>query len=1219
MRLYFIRRMFALAAVFIASCMIWHASAHAEQPYSSYWFPKDLLKWSPETDKDAAFNKSGIPLASLYTGYQVNPNVALTPKLVALSSMADHTSGTPSQGSDQFNTYAFQYWQYTDMLVDWAGSSGEGIIVPPSADATDAAHKNGVPILGTIFYPPTAYGGTIGWVNDSLVQNPDGSFPFADKLIEVANYYGFDGWFINQETAGGNTATATKMQQMLKYLQAKKPENMKIMWYDAMIGSGSVSWQGALNANNKVFFQDNEKVSDSMFLDFRWSTNSLSSSNLAATSLGRSPYDLYAGIDVEASGYNSSPRWSSIFPSGGPAVTSLGLYRPDWAYKSSTGQADYYARENKFWVGPNGDPRRTAPGTSWPGIANYISDKTPVTSLPFVTNFNTGQGHIFAVNGEVLRSTDWNNRSLQDVMPTWRWIADSTGTALKPEIDFATAYYGGSSLKVSGDLSPANATQIKLYKTDLPVGSNTKVGIAFKLADPSLTASHMQVGISFSDDPNQFVYLDAGDAPGGSWTTKSIPLGQYAGKRIAAIGFGFASDTVISGYTVNIGQLSVSGGAGQPSQTLEPSAPAMVNEFTGGIIADARLTWTKTDPAAALYEIYRLKPDGTREFLGATPNDAYYVSKINRIGKEMQTTLQIVGIDRDFRHGAPATVTLNWPEYPKPVADFTVSQRYTAPGQPIDLINLSSETADSVNWDVPGGHVDNSSGHPVVTYDQEGTYTIILTASNSSGEDVHTEQINVTWAVSGGLFNLALNKTATASSTCASSEAAKFAFDGNLKTKWCANVGSGPHWLVSDLGGNFAITDIAISHAELGGEAVSMNTYDYRIQLSDDKVNWRDVVDVHGNTKGLTQHMIDLSEARYIRLWVTKPTSTSDIAARIYEFEIKGYSINPAFLSLNNASTAGDVLNLLGTPASPGLHLDLTKMNLLSSDDKLAVAQAIVSGKPVNGYFSSAAIQRVIDQAVAGLDKTAPVTKVTTVPSEPDGQNGWYVHPVELQLTASDNLSGVVKMEYSVDGGVSWLTYTRPVTINEDTATTIIYRSTDAAGNIETAKESLIKLDMTAPAVTVSINDGEAFTDDQVIIPQIVVADAGSGVDADKTIITLDGVQLQPGEALELSRLKLGTHVLVVEASDNAGNTGTFTVHFQTTASIDSLRALVDRFRAKGSIDNEGIANSLLKKLENGNLNSFVNEVSAQSGKHISSEAAACLLRDAAFLIKQHQ
>ena len=211
----------------------------------------------------------------------------------------------------------------------------------------------------------------------------------------------------------------------------------------------------------------------------------------------------------------------------------------------------------------------------------------------------------------------------------------------------------------------------------------------------------------------------------------------------------------------------------------------------------------------------------------------------------------------------------------------------------------------------------------------------------------------MTWAVTGGKSNLALNKTATASSTCASAEAGKFAFDGSLKTKWCANAGSGPHWVMSDLGADYAITDFALSHAELGGEAVSMNTYDYKIQLSDDKANWRDVVDIHGNTKGRTEHTIDLSEARYVRLWVTKPASTTDNAARIYEFEIDGYAVNPVFFILNQAATAANALDLLDSPASPGLHLDLTKWRLLSGDGKLDVAQAIVSGKPAAGYSAA--------------------------------------------------------------------------------------------------------------------------------------------------------------------------------------------------------------------------------------------------------------------------
>jgi endo-beta-N-acetylglucosaminidase D/PKD repeat protein len=1206
------KKMIVCAVMLLASCLIWHSTASAKQPYSSYWFPNDLLNCSPDKDKDAAFNKSGIPLATRYTGYQLNPNATLDPKLVALSSMADHTSGNPSQGSDQFNAYAFQYWQYVDLLVDWAGSSGEGIIVPPGADANDSAHKNGVPILGTIFYPPTAYGGKIQWVNDSLVQNPDGSFPFADKLIEVAQYYGFDGWFVNQETAGGNSVTATKMQLFLKYLQAKKPDNMKIMWYDSMIKSGPVSWQGALNANNQMFFQDNGKVADSMFLDFRWSATSLKASNALATSLARSPYDLFAGVDVEANGYNTNARFTSIFPSGSPAVTSLGLYRPDWAYKSSTGQADYYARENRFWVGPSGDPRKTVPASAWPGIANYISDKTPITSLPFVTNFNTGQGNIFAVNGDVLRNKDWNNRSLQDVMPTWRWIAESPGVALKPDIDFTTAYYGGSSIKVSGDLSPANATQIKLYKTDLLVGPNTELGLTYKLSNPDLDQSHMQIGISFSEDPNQFVFLNVGNATAQAWNTKTIPIGEYQGKRIAAIALNFTSDTVINGYTVNIGQLSVKDAVGEPSVSPQLSGPSIENDFTGGILTDARILWTKTDPEAALFEIYRIKPDGSKEFLGATPNSAYYVPEIKRIGKETQTTLEIIGVDKYFRHSAAVNVMVNWPEYPKPTAKFSINKRYVAPGAAVELFDQSSETTESVAWEFPGGSVDYSSGHPVVSYDKEGTYTVTLTAKNSSGEDKYSAQIHVTWAVSGDLSNLSLNKPATADSTCAASEVAKYAFDGNIKTKWCANAGNGPHWVISDLGASYAITDFIISHAEIGGEAVNMNTQDYKIQISSDKVTWNDVVDMHGNTKGITKDSIELKQARYVRLWITKPTSTTDSAARIYEFEVDGYTINPLFQSINNSQ---DVIGLRSLLESPDLHLNLKKYNLLNSDDKNKAVLAVLNNKPLDGYFSSSSIQEVLDQAFNALDQTAPETTIHASPAEPDGHNGWYVHPIKLELMAIDNLSGVAMTEYSFDGGINWQLYSDPITLNQETIFTFSYRTTDNAGNIEATKESSFKLDMVSPTVTSSVYAGEIYTDAEDLNLEISVTDDLSGADLSMTAIMLDGVMLKQGETLELYKLPLGSHTLNVTASDFAGNPGNLNVEFQTTTSIDSLRTLVTKFRTSGWIDNDGIANSLQKELEAGSLNSFINEVEAQSGKHISSEAAAYLLRDADFLL----
>ncbi|WP_423778509.1 endo-beta-N-acetylglucosaminidase, partial [Enterococcus faecium] len=178
----------------------------------------------------------------------------------------------------------------------------------------------------------------------------DGSFLAADKLLEVARFYGFDGWFINQETEGGDAKTAQKMKEFLIYLQQHKPEGMQIMWYDSMTKDGGIRWQNALTDQNSSFLQDGKtRVSDSMFLNFWWRDQQ--SSNNKAQELGSSPYDLYTGIDVEANGTSTKVAWDGIFPEGKAPLTSLGIYRPDWAFKTAATMEEFYQKENEFWVG----------------------------------------------------------------------------------------------------------------------------------------------------------------------------------------------------------------------------------------------------------------------------------------------------------------------------------------------------------------------------------------------------------------------------------------------------------------------------------------------------------------------------------------------------------------------------------------------------------------------------------------------------------------------------------------------------------------------------------------------------------------------------------------------------------------------------------------------------------------------------------------------------
>ncbi|KRF42954.1 chitobiase/beta-hexosaminidase C-terminal domain-containing protein [Paenibacillus sp. Soil787] len=242
---------------------------------------------------------------------------------------------------------------------------------------------------------------------------------------------------------------------------------------------------------------------------------------------------------------------------------------------------------------------------------------------------------------------------------------------------------------------------------------------------------------------------------------------------------------------------------------------------------------------------------------------------------------------------------------------------------------------------------------------------------------------------------------------------------------------------------------------------------------------------------------------------------------------------------------------------------------------------------------------------------TPPVTTANVTSAVPDGLNGWYVYPVTLSLSASDSISGVAKTEYSLNEGAAWQSYMSPVTFSQDGEYAVSYRSIDNAGNKEMPKTVSFKLDAIAPTVTVTgLTDG-TYSDSVDISPIIALSDDMSGVDNRKTTVKLDTHAVQQGTTIPLYTLPLGLHELIVTSVDLAGNTGSQTILFQTTTNSNSLNALVTRFANAGWIDNAGIATSLQSKLSNGNLEAFINELEAQSGKHITTEASTYLLRDA--------
>ena len=225
---------------------------------------------------------------------------------------------------------------------------------------------------------------------------------------------------------------------------------------------GKMDWQNALTEKNAPYLktEDGTQAADTMFLNFWWTTDKLAPEELLKSSAALAaqkqidPYDLYAGVDVQSNGYDTEIQWNLFEKPEGGTYTSLGLYCPSWAYFSTDMIQEFWKRENKMWVNAKGDPSaeiQPESDTDWRGISTYVVERTALTTLPFVTNFSTGNGYGFYKKGEQISMLDWNNRSISDVLPTYRYmIDDGAGNKLSADLDVGDAYYGGNSMILRG-------------------------------------------------------------------------------------------------------------------------------------------------------------------------------------------------------------------------------------------------------------------------------------------------------------------------------------------------------------------------------------------------------------------------------------------------------------------------------------------------------------------------------------------------------------------------------------------------------------------------------------------------------------------------------------------------------------------------------------------------------------------------------------------------
>jgi large repetitive protein len=158
------------------------------------------------------------------------------------------------------------------------------------------------------------------------------------------------------------------------------------------------------------------------------------------------------------------------------------------------------------------------------------------------------------------------------------------------------------------------------------------------------------------------------------------------------------------------------------------------------------------------------------------------------------------------------------------------------------------------------------------------------------------------------------------------------------------------------------------------------------------------------------------------------------------------------------------------------------------------------------------------------IDTTAPKTVS-------DNTDKWNQEQVVVNLSATDELSGVSKTYHSINGS-EYIEGTQ-FTVSQEGINQVSFYSVDNAGNVEEVKTTEIKIDKTAPVVSWDLADQYALGDSLPLAYKS--SDKHSGIANES--ITVNGQVYENTDSVKLD--KPGTYEVVLTVTDKAGWTAT--------------------------------------------------------------------------------
>ena len=666
-----------------------------------------------------------------------------------------------------YDSEVFTMWNYVSHWGSWRSAIGR---IP--GGFMDVAHKNGVAVSGVASIPNASLNTQTEWRNAlTAYGNLD-----ATKAAQYFRYVGINGMGYNSEFSGGQTVCPklrTFHANLVKAAREKDPlfENI---WYDGTNDNGIISFDQGLGTHNDDTFGDKDNVRTSLFLNYNWNRATLLSSSADyAKKIGRSPLDLYAGVNMQGSEPNSN-NWPLIkdYP------ISIGLwgahdYNMFWESRGEKGSApdikqrSYLLRTERWFTGGTRNPANCPSITesnkcivdnfTFHGMSTFMTAhstlKWNLAEEPFITYFNIGNGTFFNYQGQRQHSREWYNIAAQDYLPTWHfWFAsrllggnasDVPASGLDAEFTWDDAWLGGSTLRIFGTTADE---YLHLFKTEYTLAQGDVITFRYKLRQGVgnmnlvLTAKGAE---KQAVSENAYQLLSASqEADEDVWEVRQFTVGaDLAGKDLALVALHFQDAKDLD---LLLGEFSlVRGTAPTPAQPQLAVTKTLSYSKEG---LDAKIIWNmpnsvaagepcyNTDVNTAFFKVFAQQEGHDPILMGVTTSWAHliYNVPVDVTVPQMKVRYGVSAVSLDHKTESPVA----WSDYQTVEGyvfsdDIAISKTTIKPGEDFSIAYVDPRH-ESGSWtitDQSGNTVFSGQGTSITVADgfkEIGSYDLTL-------------------------------------------------------------------------------------------------------------------------------------------------------------------------------------------------------------------------------------------------------------------------------------------------------------------------------------------------------------------------------------------------------------------------------------------------------------------------------------------------------------